>query len=349
MKNNNMKLIMENWRKFSDQISSYSDNISIITENFNGSLSLLKEDLNNKKISQKNYNKIIYESILKNASDIQFYCSKLEKLYSNKSLVENEKYILEEQNLLNEAFENLKSMFSKVFSSKETSQNPKAVSQLSKSLETVKTATKDPRKKSLLNSLKLIAIAAAFFSTNIAKADISPADLSDIRDQIKIILTSPEASESDKTDAKIMLQNINDPEKTPEIKNLFEKMKKKLNEKAAELRGDNQVPFFMQAANEADALVKSAAGGATTVSQDAFKTASEVTNAIFKDKSTLEKAIKQYELKPENMQTAQGVVFSLISKLFLDGKITDKQRDDYRSGSKAQAWTAAVTQHLGIK
>jgi hypothetical protein len=67
---NNMKLIMENWRKFTNNADNLS-NILIETKNYNSYLDVLVDEHKNKKISTKKYISILQESINKDFTDLE--------------------------------------------------------------------------------------------------------------------------------------------------------------------------------------------------------------------------------------------------------------------------------------
>lgn len=81
---NDMNLIMENWRRFSqsESFSNYASKVLIETKSYNSSLDLLIVEHSNKKISTKKYINILQESIDKDLKEL----SKLEKEILNEAL-----------------------------------------------------------------------------------------------------------------------------------------------------------------------------------------------------------------------------------------------------------------------
>lgn len=321
----NMNLIMENWRKFSNDTTAFEANIS----------------------------------------NINSLCLKLEKLQQNKSLLENKKLLLEEKKLLKEAFENIKSLFSKTFSSG----NPKTedVAAITTSLEKVKNVTRSPLKKALINQLSILALAASLLFPNIAKA-WSAADMVDFKTRIQKIIRDKNTSAEDKENAQKMLSYLSNPDDAPkEIKKLFKSLYEKMEEDVRRQMqsgepdlggpmGIDQIQSgepdlggpmgvdLLDAANTAANAVSQAASTATQVSTAVYNTVGDVSRNIFNSKQMFEDTIKKLKIDLQQIQTAQGVVNTILNKLVGGGLISSEQRNKYASGPFASKWTETVRQ-----
>lgn len=352
---NNMNLIMENWRKFSKEVESTDKSkVLIETSKYNGNLKSLLNERENKKISKKQFEKIITESIQNDLKEADYYLKKLEIIKKNPLLAEQEGFLGKAKQFISGAATAIKNAFVKTF--QVIKDAPFQVLFLKDRVEgQIKQFTKEnPQKAQLLKDVLKLAVAAAAVYTLI-KYGISDAHAAvqvkgqlvqgdemkgfEILNYLKEHASELNISDLDLTKIKQAFQG--EADKTAALGKLAEVVNK-----AQDLMDAHQQQMMQgggsfddikgaidAASDVAKQAIDAAAAKAAGVAGDAGAAAGSAASQgveglgkaahIFHSKAQILQKLKEMGISPEDaIQNSQGTVRQIISKLLQDKQIT---------------------------
>jgi DNA-directed RNA polymerase subunit L len=159
-KNNEMKLIMENWRKFSDEADKTNKSPVLVETNlYKGSLKKLVESLETNSVSVSIYNKILSESIENDLAEIRDLISSKEFLTEAEEI---EKSVGEPKGMGSKILEKFKGMAEKIINLAKTSWE-KASGYIATAYQAAQKFSKTKLGKTIIDILKVAAFAAVAY------------------------------------------------------------------------------------------------------------------------------------------------------------------------------------------
>lgn len=355
MKNNNMKLIMENWRKFSTKLESVDKSkVLIETKTFSGNLQNLLQEHQRRSISQNQFEKIIIESIENDLKEADYYLKKLEIIKKNPLLAEQEGFLGKAKQFISSAATAIKNAFVKTF--QVIKDAPFQVLFLKNKIESqIKQFSKEnPQKAKLLaDVLKVAMAAAAVYAIYKLGVDDAAAAVKvkgqlvqgdemkgfEILDYIQSHASELNVTPKDITQIKQAFQGEGDKTaalgKLAEIVNKAQDLMDASYQQAMQGGGSfEDIKPAVDAASDAakqaiDAAAQKAAGVAGDVGAAASSAASQGVEGlgkaahIFHSKAQILQKLKEMGISPEDaIQNSQGTVRKIVAKLLQDKQIT---------------------------